>query len=251
MNLSLKRHFLLALMIFYAITVIYFLKIQGVLLPRQFLISFPLLCIAFFPPFRFSREKVTFERDQLSLKEGEQLHTEIRFANIAKIEGRSLLGIMPILTVTGKDNKEMTLSMKAEGVLDLENTLMPRISGGEHLHEFFRYYRLLISENSALETAMIGWIRLSVLFGVVSPILMWDRGLIVEQLIILTLIWFAITAGSALLILLFFSALNRIILGISTNWAEKHISTVRVWGLLLLFFSYLLAGHRFCYRFFA
>jgi len=251
MNVTLKRHFLLALMIVYVFTTLYFFRIQGVILPREFMISFPLLCLIFFPPFRFSRERVSFENNQLRLNEGEHLHTEISFEQIARIEGHSLLGVLPILTVVGKDNSQMVLSMKAEGVLELEDSLLSRISGGGSLHEFFRFYRILISETVSLEKAMITWIRLSVLFGVVTPVLLWDDGLIAEQVIVLTLIWFALTAGSAFFVLIFFAVFNRLLLTISADWAERHISTFRVWALFILFLAYLITGNRFSYRFFS
>lgn len=254
MNVTLKRHFLLALLSIYAIVII-ISRIQGNDLPRQFLVSFPLFSIAFFPPFRFTRERVTFINDQLQLNEGVQLHTEINFDDIASIEGRSLMGIMPILTITGKSNEgksneRMVLSMKADGVLELEDTLLPRVSGGDTLHEFFRFYRILIRETNALETIMMGWIKFAFLFALVTPVLLWDEGLLPERMMILTLVWFSFTTASAFFVLATFAIVNRIIISISATWADANLSTVRAWCLLFIFFGYLAIGNQFSAFFF-
>ncbi len=250
MNVTLKRHFLLSLLFIYAIT-IFLMRIQGIDLPRQFMVSFPLFSIAFFPPFRFTREKISFTNNQLRLKEGVHLHSEINFEEISSIEGRSLFGVMPILTVSGQNKKQMVLSMKSDGVLDLEESILPRVAGGDKLHDFFRFYRILIQEMNAVEQAMTGWLRFAFLFAIVTPILIWDEGLLPEQMMGLTLIWFAITVASAFFLLLLFSFINRVVLMISPSWAEKNLPFVRAWTLLFCFFGYLVAGHRFCAYFFS
>ena len=98
---------------------------------------------------------------------------------------------------------------------------------------------------------MVVWIRLSFLFGIVAPVLVWDNGILAEHLMAVTLVWFSVSIAAAFFVLLFFAILNRFILMFAINWAEKYIAVLRVWGLLILFLGYLAVGIRFSSRIFS
>ncbi len=237
-----SRYFHLRKLFFFAalgIDIIIFLMIyqNNAYCELRLIFLYPLFLLLIFRPFDLFKETVAVENDHLILSFRKHRLKSIPLSEITGIEGRSVLGLIPVLRITASGS-HLDIPMKVPGAFDLEKHLVEQSSNKWVLGSFFNYYSALATENKSSTSVLIFWMNFYFLFAVVTPFFIWEKSLG------FTLFWMMLSLIPPLVLAALLPLLNRIILSCSIDWGTRYIPILRHWIVFISAAIYLLQGIR-------
>lgn len=203
-----------------------------------FLALLPIAFLLVLRPFNFLKESVEVVDTRLIYRVRKRVAKMILFSEIEKIEGRSIFGMIPVLTVTSK-NEQMDIPLRITGATDLYSTLIKGYHPSKELDHFFSYYSALIREDFEVDRIMTFWMEWYFLFALITPLLIW------ELTLGHTVIWMITSLFTPFVLSPLLKMLNRIALSLSEEWSGKNLTLARHWIVVLVFAAYLIRGIRF------
>lgn len=203
-----------------------------------FLTLLPIAFLLILRPFNLLKESIEVVDRRLIYRVHKRVAKMLLFSEIKKIEGRSIFGMIPVLTVT-TDKDQMDIPLRIAGALDLHTSLIKAYKPSKELDHFFTYYSALAREDFEVDKVMTIWMRWYFLFALITPLLIWELSLGP------TVIWMITSLFTPLVLSPLLKMMNRISLSLSETWGNAHLTMVRHWIVVVVFAAYLIRGIRF------